>query len=62
MTTLAHYTRAPWVRYRLFDQDLRVPIHLPVVCLWSAIGLTLTGSLFALGFAAEIGQAIAVAG
>ena len=33
-----------------------------VVCLWSALGLTLTGLLFALGFGAEIGQVLALAG
>ena len=33
-----------------------------IVCLWSALGLTLTGLLFALGLGAEIGQILAVAG
>ena len=33
-----------------------------IVCLWSALGLTLTGLLFALGFGAEIGQILAIAG
>jgi hypothetical protein len=33
-----------------------------VVCLWSALGLTLTGLLFALGLGAEIGQSLAMAG
>jgi hypothetical protein len=33
-----------------------------VVCLWSALGLALTGLFFALGFATEIGQTLAAAG
>jgi hypothetical protein len=33
-----------------------------IVCLWSALGLTLTGLLFALGWGAEIGQILAMAG
>jgi hypothetical protein len=33
-----------------------------VVCLWSALGLTLTGLLFALGLGGEIGQITAMMG
>ena len=33
-----------------------------IACLWSALGLTLTGLLFALGLGAEIGQILAMAG
>jgi hypothetical protein len=33
-----------------------------IVCLWSALGLTLTGLLFTLGLGPEIGQILAVAG
>ena len=33
-----------------------------VVCLWSALGLTLTGLLFALGLGGEIGQITAMPG
>jgi hypothetical protein len=33
-----------------------------VACLWSALGLTLTGLLFAGGFGAQIGQILAMAG
>jgi len=32
-----------------------------IACLWSALGLTLTGLFCALGFGAEIGQILAVA-
>jgi hypothetical protein len=35
---------------------------LHVVCLWSAFGLALNGLFFALGFGAEIGQALMAAG
>jgi hypothetical protein len=33
-----------------------------IACLWSALGLTLTGLLFSLGLGPEIGQILAVAG
>jgi hypothetical protein len=33
-----------------------------IACLWSALGLTLTGLLFAFGMGAEIGQILAMAG
>jgi hypothetical protein len=33
-----------------------------IACLWSALGLTLTGLLLALGSVAEIGQILAAAG
>jgi hypothetical protein len=33
-----------------------------VVCLWSALGLTLTGLLFAFGLGGEIGQITVMAG
>lgn len=33
-----------------------------VLCLWSVVGLTLTGLLFAMGFGGEIAQALTVAG
>lgn len=33
-----------------------------IVCLWSALGLTLTGLLFVLGLGAEIGQILAMTG
>jgi hypothetical protein len=33
-----------------------------IACLWSAVGLTLTALLFALGLGAEIGQLLAMAG
>jgi hypothetical protein len=33
-----------------------------IACLWSALGLTLTGLFFARGLGAEIGQILAMAG
>ena len=39
-----------------------VSTDLRVVCLWSTLGLTLTGLMLVTGFAAEIGQALAAAG
>jgi hypothetical protein len=36
--------------------------HFRIACLWSALGLTLTGLFFALGFGAEFGQILAMAG
>jgi hypothetical protein len=48
----------------LFSGDTSEPevfnFELAVVCLWSVVGLLLT--MLALGFGAEIGQALAVAG
>lgn len=38
------------------------PADFSIVSLWSALGLTLTGLLFALGPGAEIGQILAMAG
>jgi len=37
-------------------------VDLEVVCLWSVLGLLPTMLLVALGFGAEIGQALAMAG
>lgn len=36
--------------------------ELSLLCLWSVVGLVLTGLLFAMGFGAEIGQALMLAG
>jgi hypothetical protein len=50
--------------YATFHLEPRVGASLDfhVVCLWSALGLTLTGLLFALGFGGEIGQITAMMG
>jgi hypothetical protein len=61
--------RAITQNQRGFSIPLRIPplgmgasADLSIVCLWSALGLTLTGLLFALGPGAEIGQILAMAG
>ncbi len=58
------------VRYRSDLQKAYAALHyvktayteLCLLCLWSVVGLTLTGLLFAIGFGVEIGQALIVAG
>lgn len=57
MTTALAYghalrTRAP----------TRLATELTMLCLWAAVGLALTGAAFALGFGAELTQALAAAG
>ena len=39
-----------------------VPADLPLVCLWSALGLALSSLMFIAGFGAEIGQVLMTAG
>jgi hypothetical protein len=45
-----------------FYRDTTSRADVTVVYLWSLIGLAVTGLFFALGFGAEIGQALAAAG
>jgi len=40
----------------------RLATEMSVLCLWAAVGLGLTGVLFALGFGQEVIQALASAG
>lgn len=47
---------------RMFVERATVPAELEVVCLWSVLGLLLTMIAFALGFGAQIGQALAMPG
>jgi hypothetical protein len=47
---------------RSFLERPPIPVDLEVVCLWSVLGLLSTMLLLALGFEAEIGQALAIAG
>jgi hypothetical protein len=49
-------------RFRIAHLGLGASDDFGVACLWSALGLTLTGLFFALGLGAEIGQILAVAG
>jgi hypothetical protein len=37
-------------------------INAILLCMWSVVGLALTGLSFALGFGAQVGQALAAAG
>jgi hypothetical protein len=47
---------------RSFLERPPILVDLEVVCLWSVLGLLPTMLLLALGFGAEIGQALAMAG
>ena len=57
------------VRYRSDLQKAYGTLHyrktayaeLSLLCLWSIVGLTLTGLLFAMGLGTEIGQALMMA-
>jgi hypothetical protein len=39
-----------------------IPADLLLLCLWSGLGLALTGLFFAMGFRVEIGLALMMAG
>ena len=41
-------------------RSTRIPADLAIVCLWSVVGLVLTGLLASLGFSSEIAQFMAV--
>ncbi len=43
-------------------QGTRIPADLAIVCLWAAFGTAVTALLFALGFGADIGEILAMAG
>ena len=47
---------------RSFLERPSILVDLEVVCLWSVLGLLATLLVSALGFGAEIGQALAMAG
>jgi hypothetical protein len=47
---------------RNFLERAPIPVDLAGVCLWSVLGLLLSMLVVALGFGAEIGQALAMAG
>jgi len=47
--------------YGTLHRDSTVALDFRAVCLWSALGLTVTG-FFVVGFGAEIGQALMMAG
>jgi hypothetical protein len=62
MRAMVQYRSDLPMAYRAFRHATVVPADVRVICLWSAFGLALTGLLFALGFGAELGQAVAAAG
>ena len=43
-------------------QPASIPVDFSIVCLWATLGLVLTALMFALGFDAEVGQALIIAG
>lgn len=59
--TMARYPFELPMAYRALPRST-VAADLRVVCLWSALGLTLTALMFAAGFGAEIATALAAAG
>jgi hypothetical protein len=59
---MARYPSELPTEYEILDHGLTVQGDLHIVRLWSALGLTVTALFFALGFGAEIAQAMAVAG
>ena len=62
MNTAVEYKRVP-SEFRTFKpQNSRISADLIIVCLWATFGFVLTAAAFALGFAAEVGQVLAVAG
>jgi len=58
--TMVRYPSELSPTYGPFRQS--IPTDFRVVCLWSALGLTLTALLYAMGFGPEIGQALMAAG
>jgi len=62
MTTMAQYPPDLERAYRILRHDKAIPADVQVLCLWSAFGLALTGLFFAIGFGAEIGLALMMAG
>jgi hypothetical protein len=62
MMTTARYRSDLQQAYRTLHYAKTAYAELLLLCLWSAVGLKLTGLLFAMGFGVEIGQALMVAG
>ena len=60
MTMIRSLSELP-TAYGTLHHGLTVPDDLRLVCLWSALGLALTGFFFAV-FGADIGLALVVAG
>ena len=62
MTTTIRYGSHLQEAYGILDYAKTAYAELPVVCLWSLVGLTLSGLLFAAGFGDGIAQALVMAG
>jgi hypothetical protein len=62
MMTMVRYWSDPQGAYGNLHYRKTAYAELRLLGLWSMVGLTLTGLLFAMGFATEIGQALMVAG
>jgi hypothetical protein len=56
--TMARYASKPPPVYGASHHYRAIPTDLRVACLWSALGLTLTGLFFAMGFGVEITRAL----
>lgn len=66
MTTMnCHVTSDRFQNTKTFSNNVTTrvvfSVDFRIVCLWSTVGLVLTALTFALGFSAEVGQALAVA-
>lgn len=62
MTTMVQYQPDQETAYGILYHEKTVSADLRLLCLWSAFGLILTGLFFALGFGADIGLALMMAG
>jgi hypothetical protein len=49
-------------RFRIVHLGMGASKNFRATCLWSALGLALTGLFFALGLGVEIGQILSIAG
>jgi len=54
--------QAPGASAWIVSERMPIATDFYLVCLWSTLGLLLTAAAFALGFGAELGQALAMAG
>jgi len=61
-TNIALQVHAPGAFVRIVAEKMPIDAGFYIVCLWSVLGLLLTTATFALGFGAEFGQALAMAG
>lgn len=62
LTDIALKVQAQSPFARGFSERTHARVDLPVICLWSVLGLLLTIMLLALGFRTELEQGLAIAG